>query len=95
MLFEEIEKLKSELFNLKKIFLKRQQEVTKLKIGQEIYTQDSAGYLEPDEYYPVIVRSIDHEHARVLIHEEALEHGDTVWSSENVDRWIETFEINI
>ena len=95
MLFEEIEKLNSELFDLNLKFLKRQQELKKLKIGQEIYTQSGGGYLEIDEYYPVIVVEIDYDRARVLIHEKSLEGGDTVWASENVERYIETFEINM
>lgn len=95
MLFEEIEALKSELSDLEIKLIKRQQEVKKLKIGQEIYTQDSAGYLEPDEYYSVIVLDIDHERARVFIHEKSLDAGDTSWAAEHVKRWIETYRTTL
>lgn len=91
MLFEEIEKLNSELNFLSKKLSKRQQELKKLKIGQKIYTQEGGGYLDIDEFYPVIVLEIDHERGKVLIHEKSLEFGDTVWSAENVKRYIETF----
>lgn len=91
MLFEEIETLKSELWNLEKKLLKRQQKLKDLKVGQKIYTQDSSGYLEPNEYYPVTVLEIDYDHGRVFIHEKSLEHGDTDWASKHVKRYIETF----
>ena len=91
MLFEEIETLKSELFNLELKLLERQQKLKDLKIGQLIYTQSGGGYLDLNEYYPVTILEIDYDHARVLIHEKSLEDGDTVWSEENVDRYIETF----
>lgn len=91
MLFEEIDKLNSELSVLCRKLLKRQQELKKLKIGQEIYTQDNGGYLEINEYYPVIILEIDHSRGRLFIHEKGLEGHDTVWAQENAKRYIETF----
>lgn len=94
-LFEQIDKLNCELSVLCRKYSKRQRKLLDLTIGQQIYTQEGGGYLEPNEYYPVIVVKIDHTHARVLIREESLEFDDTDWASENVERYIETFEINI
>lgn len=94
-LFEQIDKLNCEISVLCRKYSKRQRKLLDLTIGQKIYTREGGGYLEPNEFYPVIVVEIDHTHARVLIHEESLEFDSTVWASENVERYIETFEISI
>lgn len=94
-LFEQIDKLNSELSVLCRKYSKRQRKLLDLTIGQKIYTQEGGGYLEPNEFYPVIVREIDHVHARVLIREESLGVSNTAWASKNIERYIETFEIKM
>lgn len=72
MNYKKIRDAEKELIKLRLRMSFLLERLTKIKVGEEVYTQEGDGYLEGYEYYPVIVKEINHDKGTIIGYENSI-----------------------
>jgi hypothetical protein len=79
---EQILEAKKNIQNLEDKFLKMKKIISTLKVGDTVYEEGTHGGWDM-EYYPQVILEIDHENAKLFVHEKSI----------NQKKWVSGFHL--